>query len=63
MKLNNPGTWRLHRIMADYCVDRETARRMKAGEDVDIDQVSADTIVHKIADDDEVVTELKEGGE
>lgn len=63
MKLNNPGTWRLNRIMADYCVGRETARRLKAGEDVDIDQVSADTIVRKIADDDEAATELKEGGE
>ena len=37
MKLNEPlGQWSLDGIMAHFHVDRETARRLGKGEDVDI---------------------------
>jgi len=36
MILNNAGSWRTHQIMAKFSVDLETAKRLKAGEDVDV---------------------------
>ena len=64
MKLTNPGSWRLSVIMARYCVDRDMARRLKAGEEVDIDDVQADQVV-AAADDAEIKTKTieMEGGE
>lgn len=36
MKLENAGTWRMDNIMKKFDVDRDTARRLKAGEDVEV---------------------------
>lgn len=36
MKLENAGTWRMANIMKKFNVDPDTARRLKAGEDVDV---------------------------
>lgn len=43
MKLENPGTWPRHVIMKKFGVDKETANRLKFGEDVDITDVSQPT--------------------
>ncbi len=37
MKLTNAGTWRMANIMKKFSVDRDTARRLKAGEDVELE--------------------------
>ena len=43
MKLSEPlGQWSLDGIMAYYHVDRETARRLGKGEDVDISDPASD---------------------
>lgn len=43
MKLENAGTWRMENIMKKFDVDRDTARRLKAGEDVDVSVTTKST--------------------
>ena len=43
MKLENAGTWRMANIMKKFDVDRDTARKLKAGEDVDVSVTTKST--------------------